>query len=214
MLYFANPTANPVAHEAMKSGVLGFIDTPGQGYRHVREPGVRWCADNGCFNDARFDQERWWQFLVDNAHAVADCVFATAPDVMGDHEATMERCKPWLPKIRELGYPVAFVAQDGATPDNIPWDDFDVLFIGGTDDFKLGPAARALIKAAKKRDVWVHCGRINSRRRYMLFASLGVDSCDGTYLVFGPDVNLPRLLSWIDEWKNNQELFEMKDLDW
>lgn len=25
---------------------------------------------------------------------------------------------------------------------------------------------------------------------------LGADSCDGTFLIYGPDVNLPRLLSW------------------
>ncbi len=225
MLYFANPTSNNRTHEAMKNGDLGFIDTPGQGFRHVREPGVKWCADNGCFNDARFDEQRWWKFLQDNAYAVADCAFATAPDVLGDHLATIERSAKWLPKIRSLGYPAAFVAQDGATPETLPWDDFDVLFIGGTNKFKLGDGAIALMRAAKERGMWVHVGRVNSRSRYLKFASLKhkttngevvdlADSCDGTYLIYGPDVNLPKLLSWINEHKTRDGLFPVEDLKW
>ncbi len=31
---------------------------------------------------------------------------------------------------------------------------------------------------------------------YRYAAAIGCDSADGTYLTFGPDVNLPRLLSW------------------
>lgn len=212
MLYFANPTSNPVAHEAMRNGTLGFIDTPGQGRRDVKVPGVKWCADNGCFNDARFDEERWWKFLEDNRHAVSDCIFATAPDVMGDHEATIRRSRPWFAKIRGLGYPVAFVAQDGANPTNIPWGEFDVLFVGGTTGFKLGETARQIILEAKRRGIWVHVGRVNSRKRYLAFASSmygegGCDSCDGTYLVFGPDINLPKLLSWVNEHKSSIDLF-------
>lgn len=212
MMYFANPTANPATHEMMRKGILGFIDTPGQGYRHVRQPGMRWCADNGCFNDKRFSEDRWWKFLEDNAHASEDCVFATAPDVVGDHHATLKRSRLWLEKIRSLGYPVAFVAQDGSTPENMPWGEFDVLFIGGTNDFKLGEAARKVIRAGQERSLWVHVGRVNSKRRYSLFASLGCDSCDGTYLTFGPDINLPKLLSWIEDSSATPELFDMKEL--
>ena len=28
---------------------------------------------------------------------------------------------------------------------------------------------------------------------------IGCDSVDGTYLTFGPDVNLPRLLDWLED---------------
>lgn len=211
VLYFANPTANPEAHEAMRSGDLGFIDTPGQGFRHVRVPGVKWCADNGCFNDKKFKEQRWWNFLVDNAHAAGDCVFATAPDVMGDAEATILRSSPWLPQIRQLGYPVAFVLQDGSSDFPPPWDDFDVLFIGGTTEFKLGAVARQFAYEAKKRGMWVHMGRVNSNRRYRYAESIGCDSCDGTYLTFGPDVNLPRLMRWIKGLDESPALFTMED---
>lgn len=199
MLYFANPTSNPLTHQAMRDGIIGFIDTPGQGRRDVKTPGVKWCADNGCFNDARFDEQRWWDFLCNNTHAIPDCIFATAPDVVGDAKATIKRSLPWLPRIRELGYPAAFVLQDGSDEHPPPWSEFDVLFVGGTTEFKLGAVARGYVKEAKSRGMWVHCGRVNSKRRLFYAATIGCDSADGTFLVYGPDVNLPKLLSWIKD---------------
>jgi hypothetical protein len=109
LLYFANPTAQAI--DLMRQGVIGFIDTPLQG--NIRPSGVVWCADNGCFNDARFDETRWWKWLETYAGDAASCLFATAPDVKSDAAATLERSMPWLPKIRALGFPAAFVAQDG-----------------------------------------------------------------------------------------------------
>ena len=127
MIYFANPTGGALTH--MLNGELGFIDTPLQGNRRPAAIPF-WCADNGCFNDSRFDVEKWWAWLESHVADIETCVFATAPDVVGDHGATLKRSRPWLPKIRGLGYKAAFVAQDGATIDTTPWQNFDVLFIG------------------------------------------------------------------------------------
>lgn len=196
--YFANPTS--IALPAMASGLLSFIDTPRQGNR--RPAGVAWCADNGCFSD-KFDEASWWNWLVANAGDAATCKFAVAPDVVGDAVATLERSRPWFAKIRQLGYPVAFVAQDGIEDTDVPWDEFDALFIGGSTDFKLGDVARAFILEAKARGKYVHVGRVNSKKRFDMFAALtvdgqsAVDSVDGTYLTFGPRVNIHRLLTWI-----------------
>jgi hypothetical protein len=179
---------------AMHRGELGYIDTPAQGNK--RPHGVTFCLDNGAFSD-RFDEDKWWRFLTTNAHAADTCAFAVAPDVVGDAQATLDRSTPWLPKIRALGYPAAFVAQDGLEELTIPWDDFDCLFIGGTDDFKLGPHARTIAAEAKQRGKWVHMGRVNSQRRFMYATAIGCDSVDGTYLTFGPHTNLPKLLAWL-----------------
>lgn len=198
MRYFANPCGARVI-EAMQRGDLGFIDTPAQGNR--RPEGVAWCADNGAFSD-NFDEGKWWRFLLDNAHAADTCLFAVAPDVVGDAAATMERSLPWLSKIRALGYPVALVAQDGLEDLEVPWNEFDVLFIGGTTTWKLGGQARHLIAEAKSQGKWVHMGRVNSEKRWRYADAIGCDSCDGTFLTFGPDVNLPRLLAWT---RNNDQ---------
>ena len=177
----------------MRRGHLGYIDTPAQG--NARPGGVAWCADNGCFGRGYPGDEAWLAWL--SSMDPAGCAFATAPDVVGDAAATLERSAPWLPRIRALGYPAALVAQDGLEELPVPWDDFDVLFIGGSTDWKLGPHARALTAEAKRRGKWVHMGRVNSRRRYEYARRIGCDSVDGTYLTFGPDTNLPKLLSWV-----------------
>lgn len=210
-LYFANPTGAKgslgaaMRQRAMNDHVIGYIDTPRQGNR--RPAGVVWCADNGCFSE-KFDERQWWNFLQANAYAAADCVFAVAPDVVGDAAATLERSRPWLSRIRDLGYRVAFVAQDGFDAAVVPWADFDVLFIGGSDDFKLGEAGAAAIAEARARGKWVHVGRVNSRIRYRYVAGLGADSCDGTYLTFGntnAGENLVKLLAWVTDLRDELE---------
>jgi hypothetical protein len=105
-----------------------------------------------------------------------------------------------LSRIREIGYRAALVGQDGMEHLDVPWDEFDCLFVGGSTEWKLGAGAEILIREAKRRGKWVHIGRVNSRKRYLKFADLA-DSCDGTYLTFGPDVNLPKLLRWLEDWK-------------
>jgi hypothetical protein len=180
--------------EAMQDQRLGFIDTPAQGNK--RPAGLVWCADNGCFGKGYPGDEKWLAWLEKNAGDASMCLFATAPDVVGDAAATLERSLPFLPKIRGLGYPAALVAQDGLEDLEVPWDSFDVLFIGGSTEWKLGPAARKLIRKAKAMGKWVHMGRVNSERRYRYAHEMGCDSVDGTYLTFGPDTNLPKLLAW------------------
>lgn len=204
MIYLANPTGDAVT--AMLTGHLGYIDTPAQGNR--RPAGVTWCADNGCFGKGYPGDEAWLAWLEQNAHDAPTCLFATAPDVVGDAEATLARSVPFLPAIRALGYPAALVAQDGLEHLDVPWDAFDVLFIGGTTHWKLSRAVRDLVIDAKAKGKHVHMGRVNSRRRYQYALAIGCDSVDGTYLVFGPDVNLPKLLAWVAEGDRQRGLWE------
>jgi len=126
--YFANPSTQRV-RDAMTAGLLDYIDTPAQG--NVRLPGVTWCADNGCFGKGYPGDAAWLGWLAANAKDADSCRFATAPDVVGDAAATLERSAPWMPAMRALGYPVAFVAQNGLEHLDVPWDAFDVLFVGG-----------------------------------------------------------------------------------
>lgn len=188
----------------MHAQTIGYIDTPAQGNK--RPAGVTWCADNGCFGKGYPGDEKWLAWLESNTHAAADCLFATAPDVVGDAEATLARSAPFLPLIRELGYPAALVAQDGLEDLPVPWETFDVLFIGGTTEWKLGPAVRTLVKQAKQRGKQVHMGRVNSLRRYRYAQAIGCDTADGTFLTFGPDINLGRLKGWINNLETHPEL--------
>lgn len=81
----------------------------------------------------------------------------------------------------------------------VPWDDFDTLFIGGTDEFKLGLEARQAINRAQKRGKRIHVGRVNTLPRLKYFTELGAESSDGTKLAFGVDKYLSETLEWNKE---------------
>lgn len=179
----------------MRQGLLGQIATPAAGNRV--EPGVQWCADNAVFAGKYPGDDAYLAWLADRAHLAESCRFVVAPDVVGDAAATLQRSLPVMPKIRELGFPVALAAQNGLEHLGVPWEAFDCLFVGGDTAWKLGAQARALVAESKRRGKWVHMGRVNSRRRLAYAAAIGCDSVDGTYLAFGPHLNLPAVLSWL-----------------
>jgi len=199
MLYLTggglNNKTRPILGAHSRVGLLAQPEsmTPGS----VR--GFRWAADNGCFaKGASFDEGKYLDWLFRMSGQSARCLFATAPDVVGDHAATWSRSVLALPKIRALGYRPALVAQDGVEDTVVEWHHFGALFIGGSTTWKTSDAVADLIGEAKRRGKWVHMGRVNSRRRVERAALIGCDSVDGNYLGFGPDVNLPKLLSWLD----------------
>lgn len=167
-----------------------------------------WAADNGCFTAGdSFDLEVYLTWLAKLSIYAGSCLFATGPDVVCDAAATWERSRDVLPTIRQLGYSAALVAQNGIGDGPIDWTAFDVLFIGGDDAWKDGPAADDLMREAKRRGKWVHVGRVNSRRRLRLMQQSKADSADGTYLSFGPDKNLPKLARWLAEVRLSRPLF-------
>lgn len=178
---------------------VGIMASPGNSHHLQAGAYPAWAADNACFSrgDA-FRLDAYLAWLAGLGHR-ATCLFATAPDVVGDAPATWERSRYVLPVLRALGFRAALVAQDGIEATRIEWDAFDALFIGGSTRWKLSETAYRLVGEARERGKHTHVGRVNSARRLGAFAAAGCDSCDGTFLAFGPDVNTPRLLGWLDE---------------
>jgi len=192
VLYLATSPSYPSVRDALDAGTIGLMCRPGS---NRPQYGWTWAADNGCFS-LPWDEDRWLRWLASDLPRFR-CLFAVVPDVVGDHEATLARWERYAPAVAVLGYPLAFVAQDGCTAASVPWRGMDALFVGGTTKWKLGAEVKALIVEAQRRGKRVHIGRVNSQGRYLAFAALGCDSADGTYLAFGPDANLPSLLGWI-----------------
>jgi hypothetical protein len=150
--------------------------------------GQPWAADNGRFSSpADYTDAGFLTWLT--TMPASSCLFATAPDVVGDATSTLLLSAPMYHRIRAAGYPVALVAQDGLERlrEFIPWHDFDALVIGGTTAWKLGEAVVELVAEAKRRGKWVHMGRVNSLKRLRYAASIGCDSADGTVLQFDPN---------------------------
>lgn len=155
------------------------------------QPDQMWAADNGCFTQPEaYSDEAYLGWLAKMLPYRAQCLFATAPDVVGDAVLTLKRSLPVLHKIRDAGYPAALIGQDGMTPDDVPWSMVDCIFLGGTTEWKLSESAAALARAAKQRGLWVHMGRVNSTRRMLIAKRMGCDSVDGTALVFRPTQRL------------------------
>lgn len=213
MLYLS-----PLSGELMKirHPLLGCMRTP-ENNRGVPE-GMPWAADCGLkvatsTDPAEIDRYLGWLDGLDRAGNL----FAVAPDVLGDAEATWRRSAPLLPRIRALGYRVAFVAQDGFDPEIIDPAAFDVLFIGGRPlnaDRTVPPNERrrlanqewkrqesggwAAIRWALGQGLRVHVGRVNGGPFLRQLAAAGVHSADGTKLAFGPDQNYPIVRGWLD----------------
>lgn len=235
MIYYANPVKAAVAAGAFTGERIGVILTPKQGNK-LPAGTQRWTADNGCFGKGYPGDAAWIKWLRELPYDRDTCDFATAPDVVGDAAATLERSRPWLPAIREAGYRAAFVGQNGLTVDTAPWGEFDVLFLGGSTEclacdyvrparefgiktcpgchrklteWKLGAEARALTAEARRRGLRVHMGRVNSHKRLAYAEMIGCTSADGTFLTVAPSANLARVHDWfrkLDEAAGELEL--------
>lgn len=173
----------------------------------------QWAMDNGAFSG--FDVGAFVRMLERFA-TYAGCLFVTAPDVVGDAAATLELWPWWSTLIAGIGRRAAFVAQDGLVADRVPWerlsDGDGVLFIGGTTTFKDGPFVRTLCGMAKARGIWVHWGRVNTKRRYELALLAGADSIDGTGFSMYPDTNIPKVVEW-DEQIERQPTLDIRPAD-
>jgi hypothetical protein len=205
MIYYANPCTDEV-RDAMSAGEIGCITTPYQG--NVTFPD-EWdvIADNGAFSQ-RWTPEHWWRWLLDQPRRFR---FAVCPDTFDPtggpcHLETLDKWRYWSGRMERAGFVPAFVCQVGCKPRTVPVD-ASVLFLGGTTEWKLGPDAWAITEA-HAADRWVHMGRVNSKKRLDTARAMGCDSVDGTYLTFGPDTNLPRLLSWLDDAAREPMLLE------
>jgi len=207
---------------------FGILMTPLMGNVPAR-PGLH-AHDNGVFTEMRtrgkqaFDRERFLRHLDLWRGVRHMALFAVAPDVIEPWQAarlglasstpwqaTLERSAPLLPEIRRRGYRAALVAQNGLEEHlgEIPWADFDVLFIGGgpearfackgnrKGEWKWTAGAARLMAEARAQGKDVHAGRVNSLLRLRQAQDWGATSADGTLIAFGPDIRTPEVMGWL-----------------
>jgi len=208
------PLATPIATSTERfwaRGDVGWMTTPRRG-RGARascwEQAPFVAVDTGLYSTkgARaFRLADYLRFLAEAAPWRAKCLFATAPDVVGDWAATWALARPVLPLLREAGYKAALVAQDGLERLPAP-EEWDALFVGGTTAYKLSETAYRLQREAKERGKWTHLGRCNSERRLRAAAMAGYDSCDGTCLAFNPPLYLTEIPRWLDRLRSQPRL--------
>jgi hypothetical protein len=176
VIVFSTAAVPTIRRQREKLGpYIGALFTP----RHFRKPpeDIPWAADNDGFGG--FEPGPFHKMLGTIAHHPG-CAFITAPDVVADARATLTEFMRWQPILAALNLPVAYVLQDGLEGVGVPWDYADVIFVGGTTEFKMGRLAAQTCAEAKERGKWVHVGRVNSSRRLEYAHSVGADSVDGS----------------------------------
>jgi hypothetical protein len=188
-------------------GDVGVMMTPLSGrWRAVLDLAPVFACDTGCYaRPERYSDAAYLDWLAGLRPYRARCLFATGPDVLGDWAATWARSAPLLPRIRELGFRAAVVAQDGAR-ELPPADAWDVLFVGGTTGWKLSEAAYGLVRAARALGRPVHLGRVNSWRRLRAAKVSGYTSADGTCLARNPPQYCLEIQGWLDRLRTQPPL--------
>jgi len=182
--------SSPRTLEKYRHPNLGVLSSPRR-YYTVGLEGWRWAADNDAYS--AWDPDRY-RNMLDAIHGVPGCLFVTAPDVVGDAQATSELFEEWYDELVACWQPIALVAQDGLRAIDVPWARIDALFIGGTSEFKMGVAAHKLAQKAKRYGKWLHMGRVNTHQRIRYAKAIGCDSIDGTSMSWYKDHYLHKAL--------------------
>ena len=136
--------------------------------------------DNGAYS--RFDRQGFLSLLERERDNRERCRFVVVPDVVGSARRTLEAFDEWYPRLH--GWKIALACQDGQEDFPIRWDLIDAVFIGGSTEWKVSESAKQIVKCAQLLGKWTHMGRVNSASRIRLAENWGVNSCDGTGLLF------------------------------
>ena len=157
-------------------GQVGWLFGP-SGCRDTRE--LYYVADNdrfGCWSKGNpWCPDKYKAFLDKLCTMPRQPEWALVPDEVGDAIKTFDMWHEWKPEIEARGLVPALALQDGMTAESVKTLNPQVVFIGGTTQWK-------------RKTMWgwcrsfqrVHVGRINTLRWLWNVARCGAESCDGT----------------------------------
>jgi hypothetical protein len=184
MIVMVSNQTNPTFHEIAKryTGQVGHLYSV-PGWRDpLRHPWFPHALDNGAwsaFKNGKEWPEDKYRAMLDKAAACPIApLWAVVPDVVTDRDATLLKWDVWAPIVSGYGFRLAVAVQDGMVPDDVP-DDADVVFVGGSTEWKWGTLDtwRDLCKSTNRI---FHVARVNTGRRLWRCHHAGVDSIDGT----------------------------------
>ena len=145
--------------------------------------GKLWGGDLGCLQGPAYVKKINFSavanWLPNMMPYRANCLFLAGFDVVCDAQATLDAYEEYQDYF--LGWPLAYVAQNGAENLPIPVT-CAAVFIGGDTAWKESYEAVTVIQRAQALGKHIHVGRVNWWRRYELFRALpGAElfTCDG-----------------------------------
>lgn len=188
---------------------FGILTSHKHGVAKGVSSGLPWAADLGVLSGPeylkRFNPDLSLPWLEKMIPYRETCLFVTVPDVWGDSRKTLESFYDLAPLFP--GWPLAFVGQDGL--ESMEWPDpdrWEVLFVGGSDPWRMDGPALDCIRRAQDLGKRVHIGRVNRRRKYNYWRALeGSErfTCDGTYVRYARDKALE---DWADYMESPRQM--------
>jgi len=186
-------------------GRIGWLLSPG-GWREPHS-WLGYGIDNGAFplfaSGKPFNDAAFYSHCDRVKGRTHKPLWIAVPDVVGDREGTLRSWFAHSPQVAQYGCPLAFVVQDGMTPDDIP-PNASVVFVGGTNDWKMRSVP--MFTAAFPR---VHVGRINGEKGLWECHEAGAESCDGTGWMRCGEERAAGLLRYLDESTNGRKQIKL-----
>ena len=149
-------------------------------------------------NGTEWDEDAYFRFLEWAARQEYQPLWAAIPDVVTDPDATFRNWEKYSPRVEQYGWHLAFVAQDGMTPDDVP-DAASIVFIGGSYKWKWRNAAKFSECCDR-----VHIGRVNTLGKLRRCEDMGVESVDGTGWFRRPEAEFELLEDFFKGKQDNQ----------
>jgi hypothetical protein len=144
--------------------------------------GMRYALDNGAWrafkNGSEFD-----------AHAFAETVaefgpkadFIVVPDIVCGGLRSLRFSETWIDKLLTFKRLLLLPVQDGMVGTDVASviSDRIGIFVGGSSEWKV-KTLPTWADLAHRKDVYIHCGRVNTRRRIRLCKQCDIHSFDGS----------------------------------
>lgn len=175
----SNNTHWAVHYLAGRYGHIGHLYSPGS--RRGPFPHIPYALDNGAYSaysrQATWDDAAFIAHIEMYAWAQFHPCWVVVPDVVGDRDATLRLWDEWeLRLARSWSHiDIALAVQDGMDEHDVRNCNPDLLFVGGTTDWKW--STMPMWTGLGHR---VHVARVNGIAPARLCAKHGVESIDGT----------------------------------
>lgn len=148
----------------------------------LRTEGMPYALDNGAwtaFQQGRPFDEAAFSHALDRVGEGADWV--VVPDIVAGGLRSLDYSLKWLERLRGFPGRLLIAVQDGMEIDDVREVLSPVVgvFVGGSTGWKEATAG-AWGSVARRRNCYLHVGRVNSVRRIRICAAAGANSIDGT----------------------------------
>lgn len=168
--------------------------------------GEPWGFDNGAYLDWRngrdFDEDRYMRALM-VALKVGRPYMAVVPDLVGQGVASLDFSMRWRVALPE--WPWYLALQDGMVESHVAplMEQFDGLFLGGTDRFK--GQANKWCAFAHQHGKKFHFARAGTERKIKLAIGIGADSLDSSFPLWSIQ-RIKRMEYLVNDWRYKEPI--------